>query len=112
MFIEDTQSKYYEELSQSVDSISNSIKKRKNSIGFLELDQKSKHKRTNYPKTISKILRDWLEQNVQNPYPTEDQKANLALATGLDQTQINNWFINARRRILPTLLEGNNKNEI
>ncbi|GJV11989.1 ribonuclease H-like domain-containing protein [Tanacetum coccineum] len=32
------------------------------------------------------------------PYPSEAQKLALAESTGLDQKQINNWFINQRKR--------------
>lgn len=63
----------------------------------------TKQKRTNYPKKVSKILKDWLATNIVNPYPSENEKVCLSDRTGLDQTQINNWFINARRRILPLL---------
>ncbi|KAM0676567.1 Homeobox protein tos8 [Binucleata daphniae] len=66
-----------------------------------------KCKRANYPKQISKILKNWLRNNIQSPYPSEIEKAELAKLTGLDQTQINNWFINARRRILPMLKNNN-----
>lgn len=62
-----------------------------------------KYKRSNFPKHISRILKDWLIENADSPYPTESEKQTLSDATGLDHTQINNWFINARRRILPIL---------
>ena len=41
----------------------------------------------------------------QHPYPTEDQKRDLAIQTGLSLLQVNNWFINARRRIVQPMLE-------
>ncbi|ORD97642.1 HD2 [Hepatospora eriocheir] len=75
-----------------------------NSINASELynsQNKNKSKRSNYPKAVSKILKTWLKENMNNPYPTESEKAALMEATKLDSTQINNWFINARRRILP-----------
>lgn len=56
---------------------------------------KRKNKRANYSKSISKILKTWLRDNIDNPYPTELEKRNLCKITGLDHTQINNWFINA-----------------
>ncbi|OJI95805.1 hypothetical protein ASPVEDRAFT_871184 [Aspergillus versicolor CBS 583.65] len=43
-------------------------------------------------------LREWLACNISNPYPTKADKADLASQTGLTKTQINNWFLNARRR--------------
>lgn len=60
-----------------------------------------KCKRANYSKEVSKILKNWLKDNLNNPYPSEAEKNELKKITGLDCTQINNWFINARRRILP-----------
>lgn len=82
-------------------------------FGFNEQEFKTsktiKQKRTNYPKNVSKILRDWLSANMLNPYPSEAEKLALSKKTGLDQTQINNWFINARRRILPVLKQKANK---
>lgn len=62
---------------------------------------KPRNKRANYPKKISRILKNWLKENMNNPYPSESEKLMLIEHTGLDSTQINNWFINARRRILP-----------
>lgn len=63
----------------------------------------SKNKRSNFPKHILRILKSWLKNHIESPYPTEMEKIALSEATGLDQTQINNWFINARRRLLPDL---------
>jgi homeobox protein TGIF1 len=62
---------------------------------------KQRSKRCNYPQKISKILKNWLKENVNHPYPSEAEKAHFCEKTGLDVAQINNWFINARRRILP-----------
>ncbi|KAI5190498.1 hypothetical protein NECID01_1004 [Nematocida sp. AWRm77] len=62
-------------------------------------------KRINYPKNVSYILKSWLLENINNPYPNEKEKNNLILKTGLFPNQINNWFINARRRILPKILQ-------
>jgi hypothetical protein len=51
----------------------------------------------------TRILREWVTVHVDNPYPNEDEKDELLLQTGLQITQINNWFINARRRLLKRL---------
>ncbi|KTF87572.1 hypothetical protein cypCar_00003608 [Cyprinus carpio] len=45
-------------------------------------------------------------QNSQHPYPTEDEKKQIALQTNLTLLQVNNWFINARRRILQPMLDA------
>lgn len=46
----------------------------------------------------------------QHPYPTEDEKRTLATQTNLTLLQVNNWFINARRRILQPMLDASNPN--
>jgi hypothetical protein len=46
------------------------------------------------------LLKQWLYAHVQNPYPDDDEKDMLATCTRLTVPQINNWFVNARRRIL------------
>lgn len=43
---------------------------------------------------------------LQHPYPTEDEKRNIAAQTNLTLLQVNNWFINARRRILQPMLDA------
>ncbi|WEL38829.1 homeodomain-containing protein [Encephalitozoon hellem] len=58
-------------------------------------------KRTNFPREITKILRKWLREHLTNPYPSKIEKKVLSIETGLNISQINNWFANARKRILP-----------
>ncbi|KER29259.1 hypothetical protein T265_13413, partial [Opisthorchis viverrini] len=43
-----------------------------------------------------------------HPYPTEDEKRQIATQTNLTLLQVNNWFINARRRILQPMLDASN----
>jgi len=47
------------------------------------------------------VMTDWLRQHQDNPYPNEDEKEALIAATRLTMNQINYWFTNARRRLLP-----------
>ncbi|ORY91402.1 hypothetical protein BCR43DRAFT_499025 [Syncephalastrum racemosum] len=61
--------------------------------------------RSNLPKPITAILKDWLARHKRHPYPNEEEKAQLVQQTGLARNQISNWFINARRRILQTMLD-------
>ncbi|KAI3643390.1 hypothetical protein MP228_012945 [Amoeboaphelidium protococcarum] len=56
--------------------------------------------RENLPKHVTQALKSWLFNNQQNPYPKESQKRDLCKQLGLTPTQLNNWFINARRRYL------------
>ncbi|KAI6219071.1 Homeobox protein unc-62 [Aphelenchoides besseyi] len=57
--------------------------------------------RRRVPKVFSKEaitkFRAWLFSNLTHPYPSEEQKKQLAQETGLTILQVNNWFINARR---------------
>ncbi|XP_039446564.1 homeobox protein PKNOX1-like [Culex pipiens pallens] len=62
-------------------------------------------KRAILPKRATSVLRGWLFQHLVHPYPTEDEKRALAAQTNLTLLQVNNWFINARRRILQPMLE-------
>lgn len=48
---------------------------------------------------------------LQHPYPTEEEKRILAAQTRLTLLQVNNWFINARRRILQPMLDGKDSSE-
>ncbi|KAM9847080.1 homeobox protein PKNOX2 isoform 4-T4 [Aulostomus maculatus] len=71
-------------------------------------DKKSKNKRGVLPKQATNIMRSWLFQHLMHPYPTEDEKRQIAAQTNLTLLQVNNWFINARRRILQPMLDASN----
>ncbi|KAL4780531.1 hypothetical protein BJX76DRAFT_364294 [Aspergillus varians] len=45
-----------------------------------------------------RILKTWLNDHSDHPYPNEEEKEELKLRTGLKRTQITNWLANARRR--------------
>jgi len=66
-------------------------------------------KRGIFPKVATNILRAWLFQHLTHPYPSEDQKKQLAQDTGLSILQVNNWFINARRRIVQPMIDQSNR---
>ncbi|GMR59300.1 hypothetical protein PMAYCL1PPCAC_29495, partial [Pristionchus mayeri] len=65
------------------------------------------------PKVFSKEaitkFRSWLFQHLTHPYPSEEQKKQLANETGLTILQVNNWFINARRRIVQPMIDQSNR---
>jgi len=75
-----------------------------------------KRRRGNLPKHVTALLKTWLYNHKKHPYPTEEEKHALAKETKLTLNQISNWFINARRRVLPPLLDGeygnNSQNEL
>ncbi|MCO5567085.1 hypothetical protein L7F22_020770 [Adiantum nelumboides] len=69
------------------------------------------------PSETTSVLKKWWNAHSKWPYPTEDEKARLVQETGLELKQINNWFINQRKRnwhnhasigstTLPTTNEG------
>ncbi|XP_043928170.1 homeobox protein PKNOX1 isoform X2 [Protopterus annectens] len=69
-------------------------------------DGSSKNKRGVLPKHATNVMRSWLFQHLGHPYPTEDEKKQIATQTNLTLLQVNNWFINARRRILQPMLDS------
>lgn len=66
-------------------------------------------KRGIFPKLATNIMRAWLFQHLTHPYPSEEQKKDLSEQTGLTLSQVNNWFINARRRIVQPMIDQSNR---
>jgi hypothetical protein len=64
-------------------------------------NESSSKKRSRLPPNSVAIFRHWLFNHLESPYPSEEEKEELAQKAGLRITQVNNWFTNARRRILP-----------
>ncbi|KAI4337278.1 hypothetical protein L6164_015714 [Bauhinia variegata] len=50
------------------------------------------------PGDTTSFLKAWWQSHSKWPYPTEEDKARLVQETGLQLKQINNWFINQRKR--------------
>ncbi|UXI17358.1 PR domain zinc finger protein 10-like [Sarcoptes scabiei] len=86
----------------------NLSKRNENQINPCSNGKTSGHhqKRGVLPKQATSIMRSWLFQHIVHPYPTEDEKHTIALQTNLTLLQVNNWFINARRRILQPMLDS------
>ncbi|EXJ82872.1 hypothetical protein A1O3_06687 [Capronia epimyces CBS 606.96] len=51
-----------------------------------------------FPRDAIKILKQWLSEHADHPYPNEREKDELKQVTGLKRSQISNWLANARRR--------------
>ncbi|EDM07063.1 rCG38039 [Rattus norvegicus] len=69
-------------------------------------DSQKLQKRYLLPPESVRILRDWLSKHRFNAYPTEADKQKLSKKTNLSYLQVSNWFTNARRRLLPEILQN------
>lgn len=67
-----------------------------------------RRRRANLPKKTTAILLSWLNDNLDHPYPTSSEKAELIKMTNLTNQQLSNWFINARRRKIQLLRDIKN----
>ncbi|CAG8889580.1 unnamed protein product [Penicillium nalgiovense] len=61
-------------------------------------DARSQKSGARFSRKAINILKGWLRDHNENPYPTEQERDDLKQLTGLTRTQIANWFANARRR--------------
>ncbi|XP_019416427.1 PREDICTED: homeobox protein knotted-1-like 2 [Lupinus angustifolius] len=67
-------------------------------ISSLKHELSKTKKKQRLPEEAKQILLAWWNVHFEWPYPTDADKVTLAEWTGLDQKQVNNWFINQRKR--------------
>ncbi|KAL2824085.1 hypothetical protein BDW59DRAFT_87931 [Aspergillus cavernicola] len=63
-----------------------------------DVDARARKSSSRLSRDAVRILKSWLHEHCDRPYPSEQQKEELKLRTGLNRTQITNWLANARRR--------------
>ncbi|KAJ3126518.1 hypothetical protein HK098_007418 [Nowakowskiella sp. JEL0407] len=63
-------------------------------------ERKSRKTRPNFSKDVIALLTTWILTHYDNPYPQKDVKQRMQEQTGLSELQLDNWFSNARRRLL------------
>jgi len=51
------------------------------------------------------LLKEWLFANFLHPYPSDKDRRELAEATGISESQVSTWFINARVRFWKPFIE-------
>lgn len=66
----------------------------------MQLSEEFTHKKQKrkLPASATEKMNQWWSNHLSWPYPSEDEKKMLAEETKLHPTQINNWFINQRKR--------------
>jgi hypothetical protein len=66
----------------------------------------SSMKRSKLGAESTRTLVRWFTTHMRNPYPSSEQKAELARASNLTVKQVNNWFTNFRKRHWRPLAQG------
>jgi len=83
-----------EELSQSLISTKKIHKIKEKRKGYKIM----KSGRKTWPTKSTIVLKNWLTDHFNNPYPNYEEKVKLVEETGLTINQVHNWFTNARSR--------------
>lgn len=75
------------------------LKRRYNeSLRSLRDEFSKRVKKGKLPESSSSVLKEWWNKHLIYPYPSEEEKITLERASNLSSTQVNNWFINMRKR--------------
>ncbi|CAI2357270.1 unnamed protein product [Caenorhabditis sp. 36 PRJEB53466] len=75
-----------------------------------EIEQQGR-KRRNFDKNTTDVLANWFHEHRQNPYPTDQEKAELAKQCNIKISQVNNWFGNQRIRTKQQAMKAQEEEE-
>jgi len=61
---------------------------------------KASRKSSSLPSSTVEYLKNWMmsPEHIAHPYPTEQEKAQIMMDTGIEMKQLTNWFVNNRKR--------------
>ncbi|CAK4193175.1 unnamed protein product [Aphanomyces euteiches] len=107
-----TKSQLPPRLERSLSDLSGSpSKKRKEDLEDFGAADKRVRRSALLPPHVIKILKDWMlsPEHLEHPYPTDTEKKQLCEATGLDLSQLNNWFANNRKRLWKPTMANRSK---
>ncbi|RMZ98861.1 BEL1-like homeodomain 9 [Brachionus plicatilis] len=62
------------------------------------------------PERATKIMKDWFEANILNPYPTDEERKLMAEQGEISENQVKAWFANKRNRSSNTKSKLKSKN--
>jgi hypothetical protein len=57
-----------------------------------------RHRRYSLGVDARRVLKNWVDRNIEDPYPSVQEKIQLAEEAGLTMKQVNDWFTNFRKR--------------
>jgi len=63
-----------------------------------EIKKSKRRGKSKIPKKAITVLKNWLTEHFNDPYPSHSEKLNLANEAGITPKQVQNWFTNVRGR--------------
>ena len=75
--------------------------------------KKGGRKSTSLPTSTVEYLKAWMmsDEHIAHPYPTEQEKQEIMIETGIGAKQLTNWFVNNRKRYWRPRVGGAEKND-
>ena len=71
---------------------------KKRFCGPMLLRAHSRHRRFSLTNDSKRLLKQWFNDHIEHPYPTQREKEALSRSANLSLKQINDWFTNYRKR--------------